>query len=288
MDMNYLVQRKINAKKAYRRKIIITIALSAILVILILIGLIKVIMDEKKAEEVSAGTKGETNVSENVNSGQQSQGDSGQVETAGDAQTPVPTEALLPTETPTPTPVPAKKIAVDAGHGGEDLGSTRQGLYEKDANLAIALYLQELLQNEGYEVFMIRTDDSWVELEERPKLANEQNVDLYVSIHLNSLDADSDATQGAETWYADVREDGSDVLAQTVIDELTKVIDTRNRGIKLSNKLVVVRESNAPACLVECGFITSETERTKLFNPEYQKKIAQGIFNGIQKYLPLE
>jgi len=302
MDMNYLVQRKINARKAYRRKVILTIALSAILLVLIIVGLVKIILDEKKADDAAAENKG-TNVSEQVTPGVQN-GNSDkegnqtgnrdeapqQNGAAGTEQTPVPTEAVVPTETPTPIPtsVPSKKIAIDPGHGGEDLGSTRQGLYEKDANLAIALYLQTILKDAGYEVFMVRDSDSWVELEDRPKLANEQNVDLYISIHMNSLDADSDATQGAEVWYADVRNDGSDVLAQAVIDELTKVVDTRNRGIKLSNKLVVVRESKAPACLIECGFITSETERAKLFNPEYQQKLAQGIANGIQKYLPLE
>jgi len=105
---------------------------------------------------------------------------------------------------------------------------------------------------------------------------------------LNSLEEDSDGTRGAETWYSDLRNDGSDVLAQCVIDELTKVIDTRNRGIKMSNNLVVLKYNELPACLVECGFMSSATERAKLFDAEYQKKIAEGIANGIEKFLPAE
>ncbi len=300
MDMNYLVQRKMNAQRQYRRKVTITIILSIILVLLIVVGLIKVIMDEKKAEE--SQKSGETNVSESLTpgalTGAPDEEDNGNATGGGEdangqngENSPEATPAADPTETPTPTPVPvnSKKIAIDPGHGGEDLGSTRQGLYEKNANLAIALYLKKELEDAGYEVLMIRDADVDVENNTRPVTAIEHKADLYVSIHLNSLDGDSDATQGAEVWYADLRNDGSDKLAQYVVDELTKVIDTRNRGIKLSNKLIVLKNPDMmPACLVECGFITSETERAKLFNPEYQQKIAKGIANGIQKFLPLE
>ncbi|MBQ7864345.1 MAG: N-acetylmuramoyl-L-alanine amidase [Lachnospiraceae bacterium] len=291
MDMNYLVQRKINARKAYRRKVIATIALSAILLVLIIVGLIKVIVDDKKAEDADKGT----NVSENITPGLNGENpDSAGVNNAGTSggenqgtttvATPEPTATL----TPTPTPVPKKLVAIDPGHGGEDLGSTRKGLYEKDANLNIALYLKKELEDAGYAVFMIRDTDVTVENKERPAAAIAENADIYVSIHLNSLDADSDATQGAEVWYADKRNDGSDTLAQYVVDELCKVIDTRNRGIKMSNNLIVLKYNEMPACLVECGFITSETERAKLFNPEYQQKIANGVANGIKKFLPLE
>jgi len=290
MDMNYLVQRRINARKAYRRKVIATIALSAILLVLIIVGLVKVILDEKKAENANKGT----NVSENVtpgpnggnsgSSGGNNSGTSGEENQGGAVATPEPT----PTETPTPTPVPKKLVAIDPGHGGEDLGSTRQGLYEKDANLNIALYLKKELEDEGYAVFMIRDTDIAVENMDRPAAAIAANADIYVSIHLNSLESNSDATQGAEVWYADKRNDGSNTLAQYVVDELCKVIDTRNRGIKMSNNLIVLKYNEMPACLVECGFITSGPEREKLFNPEYQQKIAEGIANGIKKYLPLE
>ena len=302
MDMNYLVQRKINAQKQYRRKVTITIVISVLVVLLVLGGLIKVIIDDKKANQRG---QEDTKVSEQLTPGIPSaapdnQGGENSTEQnvpANTETTPEPTLApeatATPTATLTPTPTPApvakKKVAIDPGHGGEDLGSTRQGLYEKDANLAIALYLKAELEAAGYEVFMVRDTDREVENETRPVLAMENNADIYVSVHLNSLDGDSDATQGAETWYADKRNDGSDVLAQYVIDELTKVIDTRNRGIKLSNKLIVLKNPDMmPACLVECGFITSETERAKLFNSEYQQKIAKGIANGIQKFLPVE
>lgn len=291
MDMNYLVQRRINARKAYRRKVIATIALSAILLVLIIVGLIKIIMDEKKAEDANKGT----NVSENItpgqsgnNSGSTDDNSTGTSDGENQGTTVVATPEPTATLTPTPTPAPKKLVAIDPGHGGEDLGSTRQGLYEKDANLSIALYLKKELEDAGYAVFMIRDTDVTVDNKERPAAAIAENADIYVSIHLNSLESNSDATQGAEVWYADKRNDGSDTLAQYVVDELCKVIDTRNRGIKMSNNLIVLKYNEMPACLVECGFITSETERAKLFNPEYQQKIAKGVANGIKKFLPLE
>jgi N-acetylmuramoyl-L-alanine amidase len=295
MDMNYLVQRRINARKAYRRKVILTIALSAILLVLIVVGMVKVILDEKKAEE-NAGNKS-TNVSENItpglneeNAGQTGEQTGNEQPSGNTGETAVVTPEPTATEAPTPTPIPLPKklVAIDPGHGGEDLGSTRQRLYEKDANLAIALFLKKELEDAGYAVLMIRDTDVYVENKDRPAAAIAAEADIYVSIHLNSLEADSDATQGAEVWYADKRNDGSDTLAQYVIDELCKVIDTRNRGIKMSNNLIVLKYNEMPACLVECGFITSETERAKLFDPEYQQKVAKGIFNGIQKFLPLE
>ncbi len=290
MDMNYLVQRRINAQKKYRRKVTLAITLGVIFLVLVMIGLVKVITDEKKAENgvQNTGNRISENLTPGAPTGTSSNREQEQEGTQLPTATPAPTVTEGPTTTPTPMPTPVTRVAIDAGHGGEDLGSTRKGLYEKDANLAIALYLKKELETAGYEVYMIRESDEEIELERRSELAKEQQVDLYVSIHLNSLDGDNDATQGAEVWYADSRNDGSDTLAQYVVDELTKVVDTRNRGVKLSNKLVVLRCSEAPACLVECGFITSETERTKLFSPDYQQKLAEGIANGIKKFLPLE
>ncbi|MBQ8633386.1 MAG: N-acetylmuramoyl-L-alanine amidase [Lachnospiraceae bacterium] len=290
MDMNYLVQRKINARKAYRRKVIATIALSAILLVLIVVGLIKIIADEKKAEDANKGTNVSENITPGLNGNNSGSAGENNTDASDNESTPAPAEPSA-IATPTPTPVPKKKVAIDAGHGGnKDFGSSRpnEKQYEKDANLAIALVLKEELLQRGYDVYMIREADVAVENKERPILAKDNGADIYVSIHLNSLDEDSDATRGAETLYSNLLNEESSVLAQYVIDELTKVIDTRNRGIKQRDGLVVLNSNELPACLVECGFMSSATERAKLFDAEYQQKIAEGIANGIEKFLPLE
>ena len=279
MDMNYLVQRRILAKKRYRRKVMFTITLCGLLLILILVGLIKILVDEKATEN---GNK----------QGIQSSVSTEESHPAQENGTPAVTEApeltATPTPTLTPTPVPPKKVAIDAGHGGDDWGSTRNGLYEKDANLAIAFYLKQKLEDAGYAVFMVRDEDVQLELLDRPVYAEEANADIYVSIHLNSLESDSDATRGFEVWYEDRREDGSDVLAQNVAEELDELLETRNRGVKKDGNLAVLKYVDMPAILIECGFITSETEREMLFTPEYQETIAEGIFNGILRFLPVE
>lgn len=277
MDMNYLVQRRINAKKKYRRKVALTVTLGVVLLILIVVGLVKILMDEKQAGNNNKNMQSSVNIpAEETN-----------VPEVPEVQE-VPAATATPTATPTPTPIPPKKVAVDAGHGGDDWGSTRDGLYEKDANLAIALYLQQMLESAGYDVAMIRDGDVWVDKEDRPVLAQNANADIFVSIHLNSLEGDSDATRGFEVWYDDRREDGSDILAQNIADEMDKILDARNRGIKETGNLVVLKYNDMPAVLVECGFITSETERAMLFDSVYQEKLAEGIFNGIQKFLPQE
>lgn len=302
MDNNYLVQRRINAQRKKRRKVTLTIAVCAIVLVLIIVGLVKVIVDDKKEKQGSGATnqtienvtpgannsaadKDAESAGENNTEQNGSQENSGVADANGTAVTTAPTPTLVPTA----TPVPSKKVAIDPGHGGEiDLGSVREGLHEKNANLAIALFLKEELENRGYAVYMIRETDAAVDNKARPGMALENGADIYVSVHLNSLEEDSDATRGTEVWYSDLRNDGSDTLAQNVVDELTAVIGSRNRGIKMSNGLIVLKYNELPACLVECGFMSSETERALLFDAEYQKKIAKGIANGIEKFLPLE
>lgn len=281
MDMNYLVQRKINAKKKYRRKVMLTVTLGVVLLILLAIGLIKILADEKKAE---SGNNQEVQSSASINRET--------INSAEESNLPEVTETpeftATPTPTVTPTPVPKKKVAIDPGHGGDDWGSTRSGLYEKDSNLAISLYLKQKLENAGYDVFMTRDTDVWLDKEDRPVLAKDSMADIFVSIHLNSLEGDSDTTRGFEVWYDDRREDGSDTLAKCIAEEMDNVLDARNRGVKETGNLVVLNRNTMPAVLIECGFITSETERAMLFHPEYQEKVAEGILNGILKFLPVE
>ena len=130
---------------------------------------------------------------------------------------------------------------------------------------------------------MLRETDEGIELEKRPGMAAEQNVDLFVSVHINSFTAEN--VHGLEAYYYDERLDGSDVLAQCIADEATKLSGAKNRNSKPGNYLVL-RESKVPACLVECGYITSPTEREKLFSEEYQRLLAEGIANGIMKFVP--
>ena len=272
MDMEYIRQRKIRHMRQYRIKVISTMVLGAVLLILCIAGIIKLVSDSRAEDEKLTQNEQEKNneVGKNITP----------------ITEPTKTPPSTPAASPAPTSVPVPKIAIDAGHGGHDLGSTRDGKYEKDINLAIAIEVERILSELGYETFMIRGDDTFYELEDRPKLAVENGADLFVSVHQNALDNDT-TTGGTEVWYNENNNDENASLANTIVNAVTKRTGAKNRGVKVGNSLVVLKTLEIPACLVECGFISSVDERANLTDPDYQKKLAQGIVDGIQSYLPL-
>ncbi len=93
-------------------------------------------------------------------------------------------------------------VALDPGHGGEDEGCSGGGTEEKEINLSIALLLRQYLEEKGYRVLLTREGDTFLSLEERVRLANENRADIFVSIHQNSCEEGK--AQGVETWYAGI------------------------------------------------------------------------------------
>lgn len=305
MSNNIIMQQRVREQKQYRRKVTAVALCSVVLVLLIILGLIKVIVDDNKEKgSVPNNLPGVSQTPAVTATVTPEPTTEPTVEPTPTAEpvTPAPTEVLTPTTAPTATTVPtsvpvsintpvpveagAPLVVIDAGHGGEDLGTTRDGYHEKNANLAIALYLQEALEALGYRTYMIRTEDVSVENTERPAVAIEQNGDVYVSVHINSYEDSS--IKGTEVWYSNLRNDGSKELAQYVVDSVAEATGTRNRGIKLSNNLIVLKYNGMAACLVECGYITSPEEREKLFSADYQQLVAAGIAGGIAQYLPID
>ena len=102
-----------------------------------------------------------------------------------------------------------KLIVIDAGHGDEDPGSSISNVDEKDLNLQIALKLKSALEEEGYEVMMTRSDDTYLTLTERAEFANEVEADLFISIHQNSYIDDS-TVSGIEVYYNESTKTESD------------------------------------------------------------------------------
>ena len=143
-----------------------------------------------------------------------------------------------------------KLIVIDAGHGDEDPGSSISNVDEKDLNLQIALKLKSALEEEGYEVMMTRSDDTYLTLTERAEFANEVEADLFISIHQNSYIDDS-TVSGIEVYYNESTKTESDeVLAQFIQTELVETTGARDRGIRAYDELVVTRTTEMPACLV--------------------------------------
>ena len=170
-------------------------------------------------------------------------------------------------------------IVIDAGHGGKDCGALRGNITEKQINLDVCLMLQNILQKKGYKVYMTRTDDTYVSLEDRTIFTEGINPGAFVSVHVNSCN--SDTPMGIETHY--YHEEGIE-LADAVHRNLIKRINTTNRGL-LKSRFYVINHTTVPAILVEIGFISNPTERQELITKQRQQATAEGIAEGIIEFL---
>lgn len=182
------------------------------------------------------------------------------------------------------TPLKGLKIAIDAGHGGTELGAIGcLNDNEKDVNLEISKILKEKLETNGANVIMTREDDSFVGLNDRVEIADKNNAQIFISIHNNAL-PDSAAhlkSTGSETYYFYPQ---SKELAKDVVESLAKETGFKNNGAK-AQSFAVVRNTNCPAILVEVGYIINPEDNAKLIDKNYQNKIAEAILHGLENYL---
>lgn len=171
-------------------------------------------------------------------------------------------------------------IVVDAGHGGKDPGSLgAAGNHEKDYNLAVANKVVALLkQYKEFQVVPVRTTDVFYELSERVAIANENNADLFLSIHANSFPKPT--AGGTETFYYNAN---SKTFAQIVHKHLQGATGFTDRGVKATG-YYVIKNTKMPAVLTETGFLSNPTENAKLTDPAFQDKIAKALVDAIREY----
>ena len=175
------------------------------------------------------------------------------------------------------------KICVDPGHGGSAPGAVGPtGYEEKTANLDMALRLRDLLETDGATVYMTRTTDVDVSLSERVAIANNNNVDIFVSIHCNAFDG---TVQGTETYYHTSLSSTSPAanLSNFVQNELIAHLDRPNRGVKQAD-FYVLRETTMPATLTEIMFIDNAEEEELLKDPTVRQDAAIAMYHGICEY----
>lgn len=192
------------------------------------------------------------------------------------------------TTTSSAMPLNRRVIVIDAGHGGFDPGMVSGKIEEKNINLSIAKKLQTYLEQGGATVIITRADDSDLgkgkssDMRARRLIANTSHADIFVSIHQNSFSSPS--VKGAQVFYFN-QSDNSQKLATYIQDRLREFVDSGNKyKEKANNNYYVLKQTEMPAVLVECGFLTNSTERGKLTSEEYQEKIAWGIYLGIVDY----
>lgn len=195
---------------------------------------------------------------------------------------------------PTFTPgISGKKICIDAGHGGSDVGAIGPtGVTEKSVTFRVAKEVEEMLTKEGAEVIMTRRIDTEVspkkteasdieELQARCDVANNAGADIFLSLHMDSFT--NSTPSGTTGYYYSSGTKAGQRLAKTVADSIVDTLKTNNRGSKSCN-FYVVKHTNMPATLIEMAFISNDKEE-KLMNSEAGiKKAATAIVEGIRKF----
>ncbi|EOD01027.1 N-acetylmuramoyl-L-alanine amidase CwlD [Caldisalinibacter kiritimatiensis] len=194
-------------------------------------------------------------------------------------------------------PILDKVIAIDPGHGGVDPGAV--GHFDKnedDINLAISLNLRRLIEQSGGIVILTREEDEGLyteksdtyrakkneDLRNRRILINDSEPDVFISIHLNSFP--QSRYYGAQTFYKKGCEE-SKKLALVIQEELKNTLDKNNNRVpQPRDSVYIIRESKAPAVLIECGFLSNPKEERLLNDPEYQEKVAWAIYSGLLRY----
>jgi N-acetylmuramoyl-L-alanine amidase len=175
------------------------------------------------------------------------------------------------------------KICLDPGHSGPvEPGACNAGLTEASLNLTISQKLGNLLINKNYDVIYTREGDiEDTSLSFRANIANKANADLFISVHCNA--AENEAAHGIETYCRTGAAAGRK-LAEKVQENLAALEYTLDRGVKEAN-FAVLRLTDMPSILIECGFITSEYDREYLTSVACQDNIALAIVMGIEDYL---
>jgi N-acetylmuramoyl-L-alanine amidase len=216
------------------------------------------------------------------------------------------------------------RIVIDPGHGGHDAGTIGpNGLEEKDLVLDVGRRLGKLLQTRlGADVVFTRKDDTFIPLETRTSIANQEQADLFVSIHANS--SRDPGARGVETYYLNftssaealdvaARENAASDKSVYELQDLVKKIalkekidesrefasnvqralhsglaakspGIRDRGVKKAPFIVLIG-ANMPSILAEISFVSNPGDERRLQTPEYRQRIAESLYRGISKYV---
>ena len=175
------------------------------------------------------------------------------------------------------------KWFLDFGHGGKDSGAV--GAYntkESDVVLKIGMIIKENLEKHNQQVITTRQDDKYYSLDYRSKKANENKCDYFVSIHMNA--ATNKLAKGCEVWVYDEKSKVY-TLSKNICTNLSKAINTLNRGVKVSKKFSVLRKTKMPSLLIEIDFISNSTVETSLQSEKYIKDIANTISSSLLAFV---
>lgn len=185
-------------------------------------------------------------------------------------------------------------VVLDAGHGSSDSGKVGiNGVLEKDINLSISKKTKKYLEKKGIRVIMTRDKDESLaegeksnrkvqDMKARVKRINDTKPDLAVSIHQNSYHEES--IHGAQVFYYEHSESGE--KDARILQEALLAVDPDNtRQVKANTTYYLLKRTEVPILIIECGFLSNQEEAEKLASEDYQKEIAKAIANGIESCL---
>ena len=180
-----------------------------------------------------------------------------------------------------------RKLVIDLGHGGYDPGAVgKGGTKESEVVLKIGKYLESMLKEVDLDVRFTRLSDKYVSLGYRVEFANNFGADYFLSIHINS--ASNKSVRGVEVWEYSMGIKKLDNFSNGICEDISKLFNIRNRGIKLSKELSVLKHTKMPAALVEVDFISNVEGEKVLKDSNNIKAIALAIRNNLIKLFELE
>ncbi len=191
-----------------------------------------------------------------------------------------------------------KVILIDPGHGGRDAGASANGAVEKDINLAVSKILKKYIEDDGNTVFMTRETDTNTADPNRPQNVTQKKsdmrmrksdiekykADIFISIHMNKFEQSK--YKGAQVFYDDDNEENR-VLAESIQNSIKEILKDDNKRVPKAtgDSIFVLRDNKIPSVLIECGFLSNPEEARLLNTPDYQEKVAEGIYLGLTKYI---
>jgi N-acetylmuramoyl-L-alanine amidase len=175
---------------------------------------------------------------------------------------------------------PKLVVVLDPGHGGKDLGGSRDNIYEKDLNMLYALRIKTALEDRGVSVLMTRTGDIFTPLPDIVTFTNRVQPRAFLSVHTNA--SPNPGQQGTETYYYTPQ---SLALANSVNSRMAQKLGGVSRLSVRKAMFYTIHHTTAPAILLEMGYLSNPTERQRLQTDAHQQAMAESVAEGILDYL---
>lgn len=179
-------------------------------------------------------------------------------------------------------------VVLDAGHGGQDNGTTNRGTKEKNLNYTMIYsrareYFNS--ENSSIKAYWTRTDDTFITLSDRARFASTVGADLFISLHMNSCSNPS--INGMEIYYSKDNNKRvnsgltSQILARRMLNRLTDDLHAPSRGVKTAG-FYVIKYNTVPSILIELGFLSGRSDYYKLTSGSYQDRAVKSIYQCVE------